>query len=124
MEDQGTLEMSNSFQLFQQFLSNQDQINQYLASSMQQTNTHLQMLYMGTTTNSENILTWLLQVDHLFKARKVDDDEWLQYMIIELQDAALQWYLNQVQADKSHQPFASWESFAAGIKDAFQPPHY
>ncbi|CAG8822219.1 24488_t:CDS:2, partial [Cetraspora pellucida] len=98
------------------------QINQYLASSMQQTNTHLQMLSMGTTTSTgdqnaipsrrltvqllvfsdkdgENVLTWLLQVNLLFKARKV-------------------------QADESHQLFASWESFAARIKDTFQLPHH
>ncbi|CAG8817493.1 13883_t:CDS:2, partial [Cetraspora pellucida] len=106
------------------------QINQYLASSTQQTNTYLQTLSMGTTTGTgdqnatplrgltvqllvfssrdgENVLTWLLQVDLLFKARKVDDDERLQYVIIRLQDAALQWYLNQVQADESYQPFAN-----------------
>ncbi|CAG8702360.1 3500_t:CDS:2 [Cetraspora pellucida] len=52
MEDQGAPEMSNFFQLFQQFLSNQDQINQYLASSTQQTNTHLQTLSTGTTTGT------------------------------------------------------------------------
>ncbi|CAG8439411.1 17262_t:CDS:10 [Cetraspora pellucida] len=67
--------------------------------------------------HSENVLTWLLQVNLLFKARKVGDDKQLQYIIVELQDAALQWYLNQVQANEGHQPFTDCESFAASIKN-------
>ncbi|CAG8616346.1 14082_t:CDS:1, partial [Dentiscutata heterogama] len=39
-----------------------------------------------------------------------------------LKDAALQWYLNQVQAHENQQLFENWNSFAEGIKTAFQPP--
>ncbi|CAG8702377.1 3501_t:CDS:2, partial [Cetraspora pellucida] len=81
--------------------------------------------YPPTNVIHENNNRYWRPKRHTIKrARKVDDDERLQYVIIGLQDAALQWYLNQVQADESHQLFASWESFAAGIKDAFQLPHY
>ncbi|CAG8692226.1 1350_t:CDS:2, partial [Dentiscutata heterogama] len=58
------------------------------------------------------------------KARKVEDTERLQYIITGFQDAALQWYLNQVQAYEHQQPFEGWNSFAEGIKTAFQPPHH
>ncbi|CAG8515479.1 27073_t:CDS:2 [Dentiscutata erythropus] len=48
----------------------------------------------------ENILTWLLQVDLLFKARKIKDEEKLLNIITD------------------------WPSFADRIKAAFQPPHH
>ncbi|CAG8773246.1 341_t:CDS:2, partial [Dentiscutata erythropus] len=41
-----------------------------------------------------------------------------------LKDAALQWYLNQVQMHRDKTLFEDWISFADVIKAAFQPPHY
>ncbi|CAG8538006.1 16345_t:CDS:2 [Dentiscutata heterogama] len=74
--------------------------------------------------DGENVLTWLLQVDLLFKAKKVEDEERLQYIITGLKDVGLQWYLNLVQADESNQPFAGWNLFSTSIKAAFQLPHH
>ncbi|CAG8648700.1 6651_t:CDS:2, partial [Cetraspora pellucida] len=74
--------------------------------------------------DDKNVLTWLLQVDLLFKARRVEDEERLQYVITGLKDAALQWYLNQVQSHRDKTLFEDWTSFASGIKAAFQPPHH
>ncbi|RIB11595.1 hypothetical protein C2G38_2042542 [Gigaspora rosea] len=95
--------LSDFTTLFQQFLQSQQQLNQYFAASTQQqqerhvTTDHLQpvsLMSTGTENDTsrelavqlpifndkdgENVLTWLLQVDLLFKARKVEDEERLQ----------------------------------------------
>ncbi|CAG8458025.1 12854_t:CDS:2 [Cetraspora pellucida] len=53
----------------------------------------------------ENVATWLLQVDLLYKAYKIEDEKRLQYIITGLKDAALQWYFNKVQAYEAQKPF-------------------
>ncbi|CAG8506497.1 11830_t:CDS:2 [Cetraspora pellucida] len=105
--------------MFRQFLKNQNQLNQYLSTTTQQqqaTNDHLQ-----TSKDDENVLTWLLQIELLFKAKKVEDKERLQYVIAGLKNVALQWYLNLVQNDESHQPFMSWTMFSTSIKASSSP---
>ncbi|CAG8665329.1 15384_t:CDS:2, partial [Dentiscutata heterogama] len=72
----------------------------------------------------ENVMTWLLQVDLLYKARKIENEERLQYIITGLKDAALQWYLNKVQAYTDQTLFESWKDFSKEIKLAFQPPQH
>ncbi|CAG8845992.1 41726_t:CDS:2, partial [Gigaspora margarita] len=56
----------------------------------------------------ENMLMWLLQVNLLIKAKKIDEEKRLQYIIMELKATALQWYLNLVQASEAKKLFKDW----------------
>ncbi|CAG8723490.1 12503_t:CDS:1, partial [Dentiscutata heterogama] len=109
-DDLGTEETPPDFTtLFQQFLQSQHQLNQYFAATAQQQQERQAgaeyripgigndsskgltvQLPIFSGKDGENVLTWLLQVDLLFKARKVEDMERLQYVITGLKDAALQ----------------------------------
>ncbi|CAG8520373.1 6935_t:CDS:2 [Cetraspora pellucida] len=111
----------NFITMFKRFLQNQNQINQYLTNMTQQqqaTNDHLQMLVTETsklietlesifntdTRDQRNARSKGLNV-HLSVFSRKDSEN---YIITRLKDAALQWYLNLVQADET----------------VFQPPHY
>ena len=73
---------------------------------------------------NENVRTWLFQVDQVFRAKKISDEEGLYYVASCLKEAALHWYQNQCAQDKFGDPFNSSVEFAKAIADAFEPPHY
>ena len=76
----------------------------------------------------ENIMTWMLQVQNLFAAQGiVDEQKKICYAATGFEDAALHWYLNKVaaanDAGEDH-AFDDWAEFATSLRQAFQPPNY
>jgi hypothetical protein len=82
--------------------------------------------YKGEPT--ENALAWLLQVEGIFKAQGIKDEQTrLNYAVIGFEGGALHWYLNKVQIakDAGHaNVFADWATFTNVLKESFQPPNY
>src|SRR5271170_1291359 len=73
----------------------------------------------------DNVMTWMLQVQNLFNAQGVEDDQKkIYYAATGFEEAALHWYLNKVAAAKAldeDNAFANWADFATHLKYAFQP---
>jgi Retrotransposon gag protein. len=76
----------------------------------------------------ENIITWMLQVQNLFAAQGIEDEQKkICYAATGFEDAALHWYLNKVAtANAAHEDhaFDEWKDFATNLRQAFQPPNY
>jgi len=76
----------------------------------------------------ENVMTWMLQVQNVFKAQGIEDEQKrICYAATGFEDAALQWYLNKVAAandEEEENTFEDWNTFADELKNSFQPPNY
>src|SRR5271154_4565963 len=76
----------------------------------------------------DNVMTWMLQVQNLFNAQGVEDDQKkIYYATTGFEKAALHWYLNKVAAAKAldeENAFDDWADFATHLRHAFQPPNY
>ena len=76
----------------------------------------------------ENIMTWMLQVQNLFKAQGIEDEQTkICYAATGFEEAALHWYLNKVAAANAagdDHAFEDWEEFATSFRQAFQPSNY
>src|SRR5271154_1567647 len=76
----------------------------------------------------DNVMTWMLQVQNLFNAQGVeDDDKKIYYAATGFEDAALHWYLNKVAAannEEEEHVFVDWTAFTTALREAFQPPNY
>jgi hypothetical protein len=76
----------------------------------------------------DNVMTWMLQVQNLFNAQGIKDEQKkIYYAATGFEDAALHWYLNKVAAAKAgdeDNAFADWATFATELRQAFQPPNY
>ena len=76
----------------------------------------------------DNVMTWMLQVQNLFKAQGIEDDQKkIYYAATGFEEAALHWYLNKVAAaaaEEEEHAFADWTDFATQLRLAFQPPNY
>jgi hypothetical protein len=74
----------------------------------------------------ENVMTWMLQVQNLFLAQGIQDEQQrIHYAATGFEDAALHWYLNRVKAtEEGENPFADWAAFATALREGFQPPNY
>ena len=74
----------------------------------------------------ENVMTWMLQVQNLFLAQGIEDDQQkIHYAATGFEDAALHWYLNKAKAAGEDQPaFEDWGEFATALRTGFQPPNY
>ena len=82
--------------------------------------------YKGTP--EENVMTWMLQVQNIFAAQKIEDEQLrIHYAATGFEGAALHWYLNRVQAAntaKQQHVFTDWATFANALRTAFQPPNH
>jgi len=72
---------------------------------------------------NENVETWIFQMEHVFQAKKIrNNEEGISYIAASLKEAALHLYRNQYTMGRI--PFTTVEQFAIAINRAFQPPHY
>ena len=72
----------------------------------------------------ENVSIWLFQCDEVFTAKGMNDDKQRMHHLAScLHDAALHWYQQACLDANAFSAFADWETFADGIKKAFQPPN-
>src|SRR5687768_17437664 len=113
------------FQLFEQFIHQQQAVNTNLTkilATSASTHAPTANVQAGSGNNSglsvqlptfegrvgENIISWLLQVDLVFQARRIEEADRLRYIVTSLKGPSLQWYLNSIQMHATGQPFASW----------------
>src|SRR5277367_3078805 len=71
----------------------------------------------------DNVMTWMLQVQNLFKAQGIeDDDKKIYYAATGFEDVALHWYLNKIAAannEEEEHVFADWTAFTTALREAF-----
>ena len=73
----------------------------------------------------ENIVAWLLQVETIFSAQGINDEnKKILFACTGLKGAALHWHLNKVIGNNNTPPYTGWDNFQAVIKAAFQPPNF
>jgi len=73
----------------------------------------------------ENVMLWMLQVQNLFNAQGIVDEQTrIHYTATGFEGAALHWYLNLVAAAGNAATFADWTAFANALRTAFQPPNF
>src|SRR5271155_4397235 len=76
----------------------------------------------------DNVMTWMLQVQNLFNAQGIEDEQKkIYYAATGFEEAALHWYLNNVataKAEKEEHAFVDWANFAIQLRHAFHPPNY
>src|SRR3979490_626475 len=73
----------------------------------------------------ENIMLWMLQVQNLFNAQGIVNEQTrIHYAATGFEGAALHWYLNLVAAAGNNAAFADWTAFANALRTAFQPLNF
>ncbi|CAF1347029.1 unnamed protein product [Didymodactylos carnosus] len=81
-------------------------------------------LYDGK--GGDNVVSWLFQVEELYRVKKLVGDDQLCYASTFLRDAALQWYHSERKEidDCIKQPILNFLEFKQRIRLAFEPPHH
>src|SRR3979490_667621 len=73
----------------------------------------------------ENIMLWMLQVQNLFNAQGIVNEQTrIHYAATGFEGAALHWYLNLIAAAGNNAVFADWTTFATALRTAFQPLNF
>jgi hypothetical protein len=68
----------------------------------------------------ENIVAWNLQMETLFVAQGItDENKKILYACTSLKGAALHWHLNKVISNNNNLPYTDWNNFQNMIKAAF-----
>lgn len=72
-------------------------------------------------TESENVVSWLAQVENVFRGEGIIDEERrIAFAVSALHDAAFEWYRSQTRL----RDFPTWSFFIEELKRAFLPPNH
>ena len=72
-------------------------------------------------TETENVVSWLAQIENVFRGERVlDDERRIAFAVSSLHDAAFEWYRYQTRL----RDFPSWSFFVEELKRAFLPPNH
>lgn len=72
-------------------------------------------------TEKENVVSWLDQVENVFRGERIADDaRRIAYAVSAMKDAAFEWYRAEV---RMHE-FDTWVDFVDDLKRAFLPPNH